>query len=226
MRYEGEWRDGKYHGQGVLTLADGRRYEGEYRDGKKNGQGVFTWPDGRRYEGAWRDSKRHGLGAQTWPNGVRYEGEWRDGKFHGQGVLTKPARVRVVEGEHTGDWSYYKGAFNEGRRWGGEYYYPKRWPMKEIGMPVDGQLNGGRVDRRSAACDSAKRAARGMGRVPYEACYCWNNSWDNARGVWQCSVEYTLLPRAEKRIEVETRVDIEARDGKIQGRSVTTMPDK
>ena len=37
-RYEGEWREDKRHGQGVLTKTDGRRYEGKWRDGVFVGQ--------------------------------------------------------------------------------------------------------------------------------------------------------------------------------------------
>ena len=35
-------RDGKMHGRGTITLADGSRFEGEYRNGKPNGNGTFT----------------------------------------------------------------------------------------------------------------------------------------------------------------------------------------
>ena len=38
-RYDGEWREGNFHGQGTYTWADGGRYEGEYVEGKKHGQG-------------------------------------------------------------------------------------------------------------------------------------------------------------------------------------------
>ena len=55
--YEGGWKDGEKHGQGVWTHPDGRRYEGQWKDGKWHGQGVETHPDGRRYEGQWKDGK-------------------------------------------------------------------------------------------------------------------------------------------------------------------------
>jgi hypothetical protein len=52
-RYEGEWRDGKQHGCGIMTWTDGDRYEGEWRDGKRHGRGVFWFADGRVFDGAW-----------------------------------------------------------------------------------------------------------------------------------------------------------------------------
>ena len=41
----------------VKEFPDGTRYEGEYRNGKRHGQGILTMPDGTRYEGAFRDGK-------------------------------------------------------------------------------------------------------------------------------------------------------------------------
>jgi MORN repeat. len=43
--YEGEYRDGKYHGQGIYSYPDGSMYEGKWKDGEKHGQGIlnFTW---------------------------------------------------------------------------------------------------------------------------------------------------------------------------------------
>ncbi len=36
-RYEGEYENGTYHGQGTLTLADGAIYKGGFREGKLQG---------------------------------------------------------------------------------------------------------------------------------------------------------------------------------------------
>ena len=33
IEYEGEWRDGRPHGQGTYTTADGTIYEGSWREG-------------------------------------------------------------------------------------------------------------------------------------------------------------------------------------------------
>ena len=40
--YEGEYKDGKYHGQGIFSYPDGSKYEGKWKDGEKNGQGILT----------------------------------------------------------------------------------------------------------------------------------------------------------------------------------------
>ena len=38
--YEGEFKDGKYHGHGSYTWSDGKKYLGEWKDGKPwNGTG-------------------------------------------------------------------------------------------------------------------------------------------------------------------------------------------
>jgi hypothetical protein len=41
--YEGEFRDGKLHGQGKFMQADGAVYEGEYKDGEMTGNGTITF---------------------------------------------------------------------------------------------------------------------------------------------------------------------------------------
>ena len=61
-KYVGEFKDGKYHGQGTYLFSDGRRYVGELRDGKRSGQGVFMLLDGTRYIGEYKDDKWNGVG--------------------------------------------------------------------------------------------------------------------------------------------------------------------
>jgi hypothetical protein len=62
-KYVGEFKDGKYHGQGTYLFADGRRYVGELKDGKRSGQGVFLLLDGTRYIGEYKDDKWNGVGS-------------------------------------------------------------------------------------------------------------------------------------------------------------------
>ena len=108
--YEGDFRNGRPHGRGVVTFrgrGDRRaiRLEGNFRNGKLHGQGVMTFPVGLtpapyvedrdrpsnregRYEGDFRNELPHGQGVMTFTHGERREGEFRNGKLHGQGVIT------------------------------------------------------------------------------------------------------------------------------------------
>ena len=54
-KYEGDWKNGKYHGHGTFTYPDGNMYVGEFKDGLKNGQGTLTSPYGEKYEGKFKD---------------------------------------------------------------------------------------------------------------------------------------------------------------------------
>lgn len=38
--YDGQFKDGKMHGQGESSLASGNKYAGEYRNGLFSGQGI------------------------------------------------------------------------------------------------------------------------------------------------------------------------------------------
>ena len=85
-RYEGEMREGKYHGRGIETFLSGNRYEGGWREGKKHGRGIYTDGKGNRYEGEWRNNNWHGKGILTFADGARYEGDFREGKEYGRGI--------------------------------------------------------------------------------------------------------------------------------------------
>ena len=53
-KYQGQVKDGKPNGLGVLISPDGSKYVGSWEDGEKNGQGTYTFSDGRKYEGKWK----------------------------------------------------------------------------------------------------------------------------------------------------------------------------
>ena len=57
-------------------------YTGERNsDGKRHGTGTYTYADGATYSGAWKDGKRHGQGTKTYADGAMYTGEWKDGEL-------------------------------------------------------------------------------------------------------------------------------------------------
>ena len=86
--YVGEWKDGKYDGQGTV-VSYGHKFVGGWKDGLFNGQGTYTSPDGReKYVGEWKGDRKHGQGTLTRADGSKYIGEFKDGKEHGQGTMT------------------------------------------------------------------------------------------------------------------------------------------
>jgi hypothetical protein len=68
-RYEGEYKNGKKNGRGILDFSDGSKYEGnkiiinnsgEFVDNNIEGSGIYIWPDKRVYKGQWKNNKMHG----------------------------------------------------------------------------------------------------------------------------------------------------------------------
>jgi hypothetical protein len=55
--YDGEWLEGRRHGEGVFYYADGSRYRGSWEADRKSGRGVYTYADGRVYEGEFADDQ-------------------------------------------------------------------------------------------------------------------------------------------------------------------------
>ena len=90
-KYVGEWKDGKYNGQGTYTYADGEKYVGEWKDGKRNGQGTYTWADGEKYVGEFKDDKSNGQGILTKPDGKRFEGIFEENKFIREAKVNLPS---------------------------------------------------------------------------------------------------------------------------------------
>jgi hypothetical protein len=112
--YEGEYKDGKYHGKGKYTYANGDVYEGEWKDGEKHGKGRYTYAGGSAYEGEYKDDKKHGKGKFTYAAGEGYEGDYKDGKQHGEGKYTY-ASGDVYEGEYKDDKKNGKGKYTSAR---------------------------------------------------------------------------------------------------------------
>ena len=90
--YVGEWKHGRYYGQGVITIASGQmkggKYEGGFKDNMYHGQGTFIYPNGAEYIGEFKDGEAHGQGTFTMVDGGKYIGEFKASKMHGQGTWT------------------------------------------------------------------------------------------------------------------------------------------
>ena len=81
--YTGEVSNNVPNGQGTYTSPDGMKYVGEWKDGKYHGQGTYIFGSGPHlgdiYVGEWKDNKKHGQGTYTFASGSKYVGEFKDG---------------------------------------------------------------------------------------------------------------------------------------------------
>ena len=126
--YAGEWVNHLYHGKGVMKAPNGASYDGEWLSGKRNGKGVSIGPSGGKYEGQFLDDKASGMGVTTWAGG-RYEGEYLNGEYEGKGKLT------LNDGET------YEGDFIKGNLVYGVVNYPS-------GAKYEGSLTAGKLTGR------------------------------------------------------------------------------
>ena len=88
--YVGEYKDGKFSGQGTVTFKNGNKYVGEFKDDRYNGLGTSTFANGGKYVGEYKNGNSDGQGAYTFADGTKYVGEFKDGKFNWQGTLYAP----------------------------------------------------------------------------------------------------------------------------------------
>ena len=52
--YNGEWKNGKKEGQGVLNLVNGEKYTGEFKEDEFDGQGMMHFSNGKKMGGIWK----------------------------------------------------------------------------------------------------------------------------------------------------------------------------
>lgn len=85
--YEGDFKNGYFHGQGTYALKDGTWiYKGSYENGYKNGSGTEYWPKEKRksygafLECNYKDGKSDGVGTWYFNNHTYQKCKFRNGK--------------------------------------------------------------------------------------------------------------------------------------------------
>lgn len=108
-QYQGQFKNGLFHGQGKLIFIRGGFYEGQFTLGRMTGKGVLVDADETRYEGTLVNGEYDGQGKIVYSTKASYEGGFSQGEYHGQGKYTDKE-------------SWYQGMFSEGDFAGeGEY---------------------------------------------------------------------------------------------------------
>lgn len=92
-RYEGFFKNSKFHGQGLMLWNNGSGsgysgYKGKFLEGQIDGYGLYAFANGDTYEGVFEKGKFHGQGIYKYNSGGSYAGEWVNGVKDGPGVYT------------------------------------------------------------------------------------------------------------------------------------------
>ena len=103
-QYEGDIRNGEFHGQGKFTWANGDIFEGTYQNGQREGFGRYKFGNGDIFEGNFHKNVKHGKGKYIAKNGDICDGEFK------QGVVDGIAKVVYHSGNS------YEGQFVDGKR--------------------------------------------------------------------------------------------------------------
>ena len=82
--YEGQFLDGKKHGQGKYTTPN-FSYVGMFNENQFDSRGYISYKNGDKYEGNFEKGKKSGNGTYTWSDGSYYEGSYKNDLKHGQG---------------------------------------------------------------------------------------------------------------------------------------------
>jgi hypothetical protein len=116
-----------YRGEARLEWPDGRSYQGDWVNGRPHGEGMESLPDGTRYRGQWHQGQRHGHGELEQADGARYVGDFVNGVREGRGTLT--GDDGVYRGEWAADVPDGKGVFEaaDGARYEGDWRLAQRF---------------------------------------------------------------------------------------------------
>lgn len=119
--FEGQFQHDLAHGHGTLILASGAKLEGNWDKGKAEGFGHYDYR-GNTYEGQWTRDEKNGRGTESWPDGSCYVGEFLGNLRHGTGVYRTPAGA-VYEGQFRDDRMDGRGryTFADGHTYQGEW---------------------------------------------------------------------------------------------------------
>lgn len=131
--YEGNFKDGKKNGYGILfDKKTHKTYEGNFLNDKKNGKGTEYNSDlNYYYEGNWENGLYQGFGFLISDTGTQFEGQFEKGEIKGFGTKTN-SNGEVLKG----DWK------NSDLLSGEDCTYLSNGKTKYSGSIVDGKFEG------------------------------------------------------------------------------------
>lgn len=180
--YEGEFKQGRATGVGVMKFRDGEVHTGTFVDAKLDGHGSIFYADQSRYEGDMRMGKESGIGKLEFADGAVYEGAFVASYFQGKGKI-KYADGGTYEGDFLAGHAHGTGTmvYSNGNQYVGQFISGKRHGTGRLtqstGETAEGEW---KADQLSGKCRKVNRdsvydgqcldnLASGQGRFEYKA---------------------------------------------------------
>lgn len=104
-------------GYGAFAYADGSLYQGNFYEGKPHGQGTFFYNNNDQFSGSFQNGRPHGRGKLYKAGGRVVNGLWIAGEYIQSPNASLPARTGCVSGDcrnGSGKYLYNNGASYEG----------------------------------------------------------------------------------------------------------------
>lgn len=138
-KYDGDMRDGWYHGKGVYTYPNGVRYEGQFDKGQFHGEGTLIYQNGGTYKGIWNKGKKIS-GDYYFFDSLKYEDEnWdycigNDRMFNDERINgIKPAgQTQITNNSKKGEEKIPQGTYDTG-----DGYFD---PIRTLVYSYDGKI--------------------------------------------------------------------------------------
>jgi len=84
------------HGKGI-SESYGTIYNGDWKDGRWWGQGILSWHSGANYSGGFEDFKCSGFGTLTYPDGFSFSCEWKDNSPPDEEIYIHPKIIECIQ---------------------------------------------------------------------------------------------------------------------------------
>lgn len=135
-KYEGEFKNGKFDGQGTFFFVSGEKYIGEWKNGLQQGYGIFTSSDGKfSFNGEWEKGKRimgitkysdGKIISEIYVNGKKINWKFKKDVSDGETTYVYPNSEDKYVGNFRNGFEHGKGTFiasDNNKKYIGEFKY-------------------------------------------------------------------------------------------------------
>ena len=210
--YQGQWKNKKKHGYGIIVEKDNSKYIGKFKNDQKSGEGWLFWPNGDFYSGNFKKNQIHGEGEikcsdgrvisgvfhtgklagsakEIWQNGCTYEGNFDNLEKSGYGVLTIPFHS-TYSGEFENNTLNGKGflKFEDGKSYNGEWKNGRMHGFGKFKWPNGKYYVGNYVEDKK----------HGIGKLVYPDKKMYNGEWKD--DLQHGKATYTFFDLKKKRM--------------------------